>query len=291
MKDLEPGVRRLVAPNPSALTYRGTCSYVLGRGAVAVLDPGPADPGHLRALLDHLAPGERVVAILVSHAHLDHSGAARPLADLTGAPVFAFGDAVSGRSAPMQALAETGLAGGGEGVDAGFRPDETLSDGEVLALGDWSVTALHTPGHFGNHLCFAMGDAVFTADVVMGWSTTLISPPDGDLEAYFATLDRLAGQGARVFYPGHGDPVPDPAARLAELAAHRQARTAQILQALAAGPATLPTLTARVYAETPAALHRAAARNLFAHLVALVGQGRVVAEPGLAANAVFARAG
>lgn len=291
MKDLEPGVRRLVAPNPSALTYRGTCSYVLGRGAVAVLDPGPADPGHLRALLDHLAPGERVVAILVSHAHLDHSGAARPLADLTGAPVFAFGDAAAGRSAPMQALAETGLAGGGEGVDAGFRPDETLSDGEVLALGDWSVTALHTPGHFGNHLSFAMGDAVFTADVVMGWSTTLISPPDGDLEAYFATLDRLAGQGARVFYPGHGDPVPDPAARLAELAAHRQARTAQILQALAAGPATLHTLTARVYAETPAALHRAAARNLFAHLVALVGQGRVVAEPGLAANAVFARAG
>lgn len=291
MKDLEPGVRRLVAPNPSALTYRGTCSYVLGRGAVAVLDPGPADPGHLRALLDHLAPGERVVAILVSHAHLDHSGAARPLADLTGAPVFAFGDAAAGRSAAMQALSETGLAGGGEGVDAGFRPDETLSDGEVLALGDWSVTALHTPGHFGNHLSFAMGDAVFTADVVMGWSTTLISPPDGDLEAYFATLDRLAGQGARVFYPGHGDPVPDPAARLAELAAHRQARTAQILQALASGPATLPTLTARVYAETPAALHRAAARNLFAHLVALVGQGRVVAEPGLAANAVFARAG
>ena len=291
MKDLEPGVRRLVAPNPPALAYRGPCSYVLGRGAVAVLDPGPADPGHLRALLDHLAPGERVAAILVSHAHLDHSGAARPLADLTGAPVFAFGDAAAGRSAAMQALAETGLAGGGEGVDAGFRPDETLSDGEVLALGDWSVTALHTPGHFGNHLCFAMGDAVFTADVVMGWSTTLISPPDGDLEAYFATLDRLAGQGARVFYPGHGDPVPDPAARLAELAAHRQARTAQILQALAAGPATLPTLTARVYAETPAALHRAAARNLFAHLVALVGQGRVVAEPGLAANAVFARAG
>lgn len=290
MKDLEPGVRRLVAPNPSALTHRGTCSYVLGRGEVAVLDPGPADPGHLRALLDHLAPGERVAAILVSHAHLDHSEAARPLADLTGAPVFAFGDAAAGRSAPMRALAEAGLAGGGEGVDAGFRPDETLSDGETLAMGDWSVTALHTPGHFGNHLCFAMGDVVFTADVVMGWSTTLISPPDGDLQAYFAALDRLAGQGARVFYPGHGDPVPDPAARLAALAAHRQARTAQILAALDAGPATLPTLTARVYAETPAALHRAASRNLFAHLVALVAQGRVVADPGLAVTAVFARA-
>lgn len=291
MEDLEPGVRRLVAPNPSALTQRGTCSYVLGRGAVAVLDPGPADPGHLRALLDSLAPGERVAAILVSHAHLDHSAAARPLADLTGAPVFAFGDAAAGRSAAMRALAKAGLAGGGEGVDAGFRPDETLADGEGLALGDWSVTALHTPGHFGNHLCFAMGEVVFTADVVMGWSTTLISPPDGDLEAYFASLDRLAGQGARVFYPGHGDPVPDPAARLAELAAHRQARTAQILQALTEGPATLSTLTARVYADTPAALHRAASRNLFAHLVALVGQGRVVADPGLAVTAVFARAG
>ena len=290
MEILEAGVRRRLAPNPSALTHRGTCSYVLGTGAVAVLDPGPADPGHLRALLDHLAPGETVAAILVSHAHLDHSEGARPLADLTGAPIFAFGDPAAGRSAQMQALAEAGLAGGGEGVDAGFRPDVTLADGETLAMGDWSVTALHTPGHFCNHLCFAMGDAVFTADVVMGWSTTLISPPDGDLAAYFATLDRLAGQGARVFYPGHGDPVHDPVARLAELVAHRQARTAQILHALAEGPATLAALTARVYADTPAALHGAAARNLFAHLVALVGQGRVVAHPGLAASAVFARA-
>ncbi|WP_444454909.1 MBL fold metallo-hydrolase [Rhodobacter capsulatus] len=287
MDILEPDVRRRLAPNPSALTHRGTCTYVLGTGEVAVLDPGPADPGHLRALLDHLEPGERVGAILVSHAHLDHSEGARAFADLTGAPIFAFGGPEAGRSARMQALAAEGLAGGGEGVDAGFRPDVVLLDGETLAMGDWSVTALHTPGHFCNHLSFAMGDRVFTGDVVMGWSTTLISPPDGDLEAYFASLDRLAGQGARIFYPGHGDPVCDPAARLAELAAHRLARTKQILSVLAAGPATLSALTAQVYVETPAALHPAAARNLFAHLVSLVFQGRIEAHPQLATTAIF----
>ena len=288
MEELEPGVRRLVAPNPSALTHLGTCSYVLGRGSVAVLDPGPADSAHLRGLLAGLAPGETVTAILVSHAHLDHSEGARALAQATGAPVFAFGGPAAGRSAAMDRLAAEGLAGGGEGVDAGFVPDALLADGETLSFGEAAVTALHTPGHFGNHLSFAMGDRVFTGDVVMGWSTTLISPPDGDLDAYLATLDRLAGLQARVFYPGHGDAVTAPAARLAELAGHRAARTAQILAALAAGPADLARLTAQVYADTPRALHGAASRNLFAHLVSLVFQGRVAAHPRLSAAAVFA---
>lgn len=288
MEILEPGVRRRVAPNPSALTHRGTCTYVLGMGAVAVLDPGPADPGHLRALVDGLMPGEQIEAILVSHAHLDHSAGARQLSELTGAPIYAFGGPEAGRSAAMQALASEGLAGGGEGVDRGFYPDIVLLDGEHLPVGDSVIEVLHTPGHFGNHLSFAMGDAIFTGDVVMGWSTTLISPPDGDLEDYFATLDRLSGRGARVFYPGHGEAISNPAARLAELAAHRSARTEQILAALAAGPADLAALTARVYADTPKALHAAASRNLFAHLVALALRGRIEARPRLSPRAQFA---
>jgi len=284
---LEDGVRRIVAPNPSALTFRGTCSYVLGTGRVAVIDPGPDDPAHLQAILAGLAPGEEVAAILVTHAHLDHSAAARPFAALTGAPVYGFGDALAGRTEAMAQLAATGLAGGGEGVDAGFCPDVTLANGAVLSLGDWEVEALHTPGHFGNHLSFRMGRAVFSGDLVMGWATTLISPPDGDLAAYFRSLDRLGAVGAQVFYPGHGDPIAAPSERLAQLAAHRQARTDQILAALAEAPSTLAALTARVYADTPPALHAAAARNLFAHLIALVETGRAEALPELSSSAIY----
>lgn len=287
LERLQDGLRRIVAPNPSALTYRGTCCYVLGTGAVAVIDPGPADRAHLHALLDGLAPGERVAAILVTHAHLDHSEAARPLAEATGAPVFAFGPPDAGRSETMARLASEGLIGGGEGVDAGFRPDVALAHGEALAMGDWSVTALHTPGHYGNHLAFRWGAAVFSGDLVMGWASTLISPPDGDLGDYFRALDLLAAQRAQVFYPGHGAAVPDPAARLAELTAHRQARSAQILAALAAGPATAATLTAAIYTDSPAALHRAAARNVLAHLIFLSQSGRVRADGGLSERAKF----
>lgn len=289
LEGLQAGVRRIVAPNPSPLTYRGTCSYVLGEGAVAVLDPGPADRAHLAALLAGLAPGERVAAILVTHAHLDHSPGAAPLAEATGAPVYGFGGPQAGRSAVMERLAATGLAGGGEGVDAAFFPDICLAHGEGLRLGTAEIVALHTPGHFGNHLSFRLGDAVFSGDLVMGWSSTLISPPDGDLADYFASLALLAGQGARVFYPGHGEPVADPQARLAELAAHRQARSAQILAALEAGPATVAALTAALYADVDAALHPAAARNVFAHLVEMASKNIVRAWPGLAPDARFER--
>lgn len=289
LEGLEAGVRRIVAPNPSALTYRGTCSYVLGEGQVAVLDPGPADRAHLAALLAGLAPGERVAAILVTHAHLDHSPGAALLAEATGAPVLGFGGPQAGRSAVMERLAATGLAGGGEGVDAAFAPDICLAHGEGLRLGAAEIVALHTPGHFGNHLSFRLGDAVFSGDLVMGWSSTLISPPDGDLADYFASLERLAGQGARVFYPGHGEPVADPAARLAELAAHRQARSAQILAALATGPATVAALTSALYADVNAALHPAAARNVFAHLVEMASKNIVRAWPELAPDARFER--
>ncbi|RBP91778.1 glyoxylase-like metal-dependent hydrolase (beta-lactamase superfamily II) [Rhodobacter sp. 140A] len=289
MERLEAGLRRIVAPNPSPMTRDGTCSYVLGTGAVAVIDPGPADANHLRAILEGLDPGERVAAILVTHAHLDHSPGARALAEATGAKVHAFGPPEAGRSAVMARLAAEGLAGGGEGVDRAFRPDVTLADGEEIGLGDWQVTALHTPGHFCNHLSFAWGDALFSGDHVMGWASTLISPPDGDLGDYFRSLDRLAAQDWRVFYPGHGAPVGATAARLDELAAHRRDRSAQILAALEAGPATVAALTAAIYTDTPAALLAAAARNVFAHLIEMTSQNEVAPEGSLSPSARFSR--
>ncbi len=287
METLEPGIRRIVAPNPSPMTLRGTNSYVLGTGAVAVVDPGPADPGHLAAILAGLAPGERVSHILVTHAHLDHSPGARLLAEATGAPVLAFGPPQAGRSAVMADLAARGIAGGGEGVDRAFAPDAVIGDGEALAHGDWAVTALHTPGHFCNHLCFAVGDAVLSGDHVMGWASTLISPPDGDLGDYFRSLDRLDALAARVLYPGHGDPVTAPAPRIAELAAHRRDRSAQIRAALAQAPATVPELTARIYTDTPPALMGAAARNVFAHLIEMTTQNEVSPEDVLHPEARF----
>ncbi|MBZ4023149.1 MBL fold metallo-hydrolase [Rhodobacter sp. TJ_12] len=288
MEQLTEGIRRIVAPNPSPLTYHGTNTYVLGNGRVAVLDPGPEIATHLQAILDGLGTAETVAAILVTHAHLDHSEGARTLATRTGAPVFAYGPPQAGRSAVMETLAAEGLAGGGEGVDASFFPDQVLGHGTRLSLGDWAVTALFTPGHFCNHLSFRMGEAIFTGDVVMGWSSTLISPPDGDLGDYYESLDVLAAENAQVFYPAHGDPITDPAARLAELRAHRAARTEQILATLAdQGPATTTALTAAIYTDTPPDLQFAARRNVFAHLVELEKAGRVSATPTLASEAVF----
>ncbi len=286
----EPGLRRLTAPNPSPMTFRGTNTYILGEGEVAVIDPGPDLPGHGRAILAALAPGERVATILVTHAHSDHSPLARRLARETGAPVLGFGPPAAGRSAVMERLAAAGLAGGGEGGDPLFAPDLRLADGAVVEGPGWRLEAIHTPGHFAGHLAFAWGDRLFSGDHVMGWSTSIVSPPDGDMAAYMASLARLAGGGWRRFYPGHGDPIEEPEARLAELAAHRRGREAAILAALAGGPLDVAGVTARVYADTPAHLIAAAERNAFAHLVALCEAGAVVALPELAADARFALA-
>jgi glyoxylase-like metal-dependent hydrolase (beta-lactamase superfamily II) len=284
----EPGLRRIVAPNPSPLTHRGTNTWILGEGRVAVIDPGPDIPAHLAAILASLAPGEVVSHILVTHAHADHSPLARDLSAITGAPVLGFGPALAGRSAVMQRLAETGHAGGGEGLDADFAPDVTLRDGEIVSGTGWQVQAIHTPGHFAGHLAFAWGDRLFSGDLVMGWSTSLVSPPDGDMGDYMASLSRLARRNWGRFYPGHGDIITAPAARLAELAAHRRAREAAILRALSDGPLRLGPLTERVYADTPAALHPAAARNAFAHLINLAARQAVTAIPILSPDAEFA---
>ncbi len=227
---LEPGLRLVLAPNASPMTERGTNTFILGEGAVCVIDPGPADPAHMRAILGALAPGERIAQILVTHAHKDHSPLARPLAEATGAPVLAFGDAQSGRSARMTALAAAGL-GGGEGVDTGFAPDETLRDGLSFTVGGGRIRAVHTPGHLGNHMCFQWGDALFTGDHVMGWAPSVVSPPEGDLTDFMASLDRIEALGALRCYPGHGAPVADGLAPCARaLRTHRLGRETAILR-------------------------------------------------------------
>lgn len=261
---LEPGVRCLRAPNPSPMTGPGTNSYLLGERDVTVIDPGPLHVGHLSAIL--VACEGRVEQILVTHAHLDHSPGAAWLSGRTGAPVLAYGDALAGRSEVMADL--SGL-GGGEGVDADFSPDRELADGETVETGAGPVTAYWTPGHFGNHMVFEVSGAVFSGDLVMGWASTFVSPPDGDVTRFMASCRRLRDLHPRVLYPGHGDPVTDSQARIDWLIAHRDAREKQILGALEMAPGTPYELATRIYTDVAPSLLPAAARNVLAHLIDL----------------------
>lgn len=263
---------RILAPNPSPLTGPGTNTFLIGGQQVAVIDPGPNDPQHLARIVE--AGQGRITHILVTHAHRDHSAGAAALSQMTGAPVLAFGDALAGRSSVMQRLAETAHLGGGEGLDLAFRPDQVLHHDQIIQTASWQIRALHLPGHQAGHLCFEWQDMVFCGDLVMGWSSTIISPPDGDLTDYMRSLDHLVALGARRLLPGHGDPIDAPATRIAELAAHRRARTAQIIAALRQGPADSETLARRIY-DVPPHLIPAATRNVLAHLIALNQLGAV----------------
>jgi glyoxylase-like metal-dependent hydrolase (beta-lactamase superfamily II) len=293
MDHVAPGIRRIRAPNPSPMTERGTNTWLVGaasgRGPVAVIDPGPDDPAHLAAILAGAGPGG-VSHILLTHPHRDHSALIPALKAATGAPVLAFGSAEEGRRPAMRALAEAGLAEGGEGLDRSVAPDRRLADGETVAGEGWRLTALHTPGHSAPHLCFLGGALLFSGDLAMGWASTLISPPDGDLGAYLRSLDRLLALGPLQLLPGHGDPVADGSARLAYLARHRADRSAAICAALAAGLGTIAEIAARIYSDTPPALLPAAERNVFAHLIDLVEKGNARAEPRLTVSARFAPA-
>jgi glyoxylase-like metal-dependent hydrolase (beta-lactamase superfamily II) len=184
-------------------------------------------------------------------------------------------------------LAESGLAGGGEGIDVDFMPDRVICDGEVLRGRAWALEVIHTPGHFGNHISLAMGDVCFCGDHVMGWASSLVSPPDGDLTDFMASCETLRARNWQVFHPGHGAPITDPAGRLDWLMAHRKGRERDILQSLAQGAATAQQLAERIYTETPAALLPAAARNVFAHLIDLHGKNVIRAQGALSAEAVF----
>jgi hydroxyacylglutathione hydrolase len=276
VETIAPGLRRLLCNNPGPFTFRGTNTYLIGGGAsVAVLDPGPEDAAHLAAIL-HATQGERITHILVSHTHRDHSPGVAALQAATAAPSHGFGPHMT---PPEQ---------GGEGGDHAFRPDHRLTDGEAVQGADWRLVALHTPGHCANHLCFALEteDAegvLFSADLVMGWSTSVVSPPDGEMGAYMASLARLQGrQGDRLYLPGHGPSVPDPQNFVAALAAHRRERETLVLEALRrAGPggADAESLVPAVYGpELDPRLMRGAARSLLAHLLKLEAEGAAVRE-------------
>nr|WP_232474872.1 MBL fold metallo-hydrolase [Roseomonas rubea] len=265
VQQVAPGIRRILCGNPGPFTFRGTNTWLVGGGSsVALIDPGPADEAHLAAILRATA-GERITHIIVSHTHRDHSPGAAALQAATGAPTHGFGPHMT---PPDQ---------GGEGGDHAFRPDVALPDGAALQGADWRLSAIHTPGHCANHLCFALeGTGVlFSADHVMSWSTTVVSPPDGDMAAYMASLARLAARDDRLFLPGHGPPLPDPAPFVAALAAHRREREAMVADALRqAGRATARELVPPVYG--PALDERlvpAAARSLLAHLIKLEREG------------------
>jgi len=267
-----PGVRRIVCGNPGPFTFRGTNTYIIGRGRVAVLDPGPIDAAHLAAILA-ATMGETVARIIVSHTHRDHSPGVAALQAATGAPSLGFGPH---RTPPDQ---------GGEGGDHSFVPDIVLPDGATIEDDDWRLTALHTPGHCANHLCFALeNDAgtgtLFSADHVMSWSTTVVSPPDGDMAAYMASLARLALREDRLYLPGHGPPLPDPAPFIAALAVHRREREQRVLDALRqAGRATALDLVPAAYGPTlDMKLVPGAARSLLAHLIKLAAEGAAMRD-------------
>jgi len=285
--DVAAGIARIRADNPSPMTGTGTNSYVLhGAEGAVVIDPGPALPDHLSALLAALG-GAPLRAILLTHPHLDHSALVPALKAASGAQVYGFGAAQAGRSAVMARLADAGLRGGGEGVDLAFAPDIVVGDGAVLTLAGLKIEALHTPGHMGAHLCFALGEVLFSGDHVMGWASTLVSPPDGDMAQYMASLAKLAARRWQHFLPGHGEAITDPAARLAELTAHRRAREAAICAALREAPARPADLAARLYTDTAAALLPAAARNILAHLIDLQGRNIVTSAETLGPEAIF----
>ncbi|WP_297509293.1 MBL fold metallo-hydrolase [uncultured Caulobacter sp.] len=272
---VSPLIRRIIARNPGPFTYTGTGVYIVGHGEVAVIDPGPDLPEHFEALKAALA-GERVTHVLVTHHHLDHSPLAHPLAE-------AFGAKVHGLPAPAPHVNDAPALE--EGADDRFRPDVELADGDVVSGPGWTLEAITTPGHTSNHVCFALREenALFSGDHIMGWSTTVITPPDGNMGDYFASLEKVKARGFETLWPTHGAPVRDVAPFIDAYVAHRRAREAQILEALGAGFSQIKTMVPSLYAAVDPRLHPAAAHSVLAHLIQLVAEGRVVAdgEPGL----------
>jgi len=266
-----PRIRRVVANNPSAFTFKGTGTYLIGHGKVAIVDPGPDDPAHVEAVL-RAVRGETVTHILVTHTHLDHVPATSAIARATGAKTYAYGP----HPRPPEGAAPD------QAGDHDFLPDIRLADGDVVQGDGWTVEAVHTPGHISNHLCFAVREdrALLSGDHVMGWSTAVISPPDGDMADYFASLRKLLPRDETLYIPTHGAEIRDPVPFVHAYIEHRLGREAQILERLKDGPQTIPQMVAKNYADTPLHLHKAAGRSMLAHLVQLARDGRVKFEDG-----------
>lgn len=291
---VSPLVRRVIAHNPSKFTYHGTGTYLVGnRRGVVVIDPGPLDDVHRAALAAAIGDAP-VLGVLVTHCHADHVPLAAPLAADTGANTFGFGphprlddpdadDPITGRS---DVDGDAGPADGDavtieETTDFDFDPDVRVADGEVVVAGPgFTLTAVHTPGHTSNHLCFALAEeqALFTGDHIMGWSTTVIGPPDGDMRAYLESIRKVQGRSDAVFWPTHGSPVTDTRPFLDAFLAHRLEREANVLRVVREGIAGVPDMVKVLYADVREELHKPAGRSVLAHLIKLVDDGTVAID-------------
>lgn len=269
---VSPLIRRVVARNPGPFTFMGTGTYIVGRGEVAVIDPGPDLPEHLEAILAALEPGERVTHILVTHHHSDHSPLARPLKEKTGAPIYGCAVGIAAEESTIRTEA---------GADFGFAPDISLcGGGQVMEGPGWTLEAVATPGHTSNHICFALKEenALFSGDHIMGWSTTVITPPDGDMTDYMDSLERVKARGFDVLWPTHGPPILEVTPFIEAYAAHRRAREAQVLAAVGEGFERIVDMVPTLYADVDARLHPAAARSVLGHMIDLVRRGKVTTD-------------
>lgn len=266
---LEPLVTRILAPNPSAYTHTGTQTHIVGNRDVAVIDPGPDDPAHLAAIMA-VIDGRPVRAIVITHHHRDHSPASRPLAAITGAPIIG--------AAPFAAAGDAGRTDAS--FDHAYAPDRVLAEDDTVGGDGWTLTALATPGHTSNHLCFALAEtqALFSGDHVMGWATSVVSPPDGDMGAYMASLERLLERDDRVYYPGHGEAVENPRRLVRGMLGHRRQREGQILRLLREDAQGTGSMVGRMYAGLDPRLVPAAERSVLAHLYDLGRRGLVIEE-------------
>ena len=267
LEQLEPGIARVLAHNPSAFTYFGTQTYLVGEREVAVIDPGPYLPEHLDAL-EQAIGGRPVAAIMCTHTHRDHSPAARPLAEATGAPIVG--------CAPL--ALETVGPRADAAFDGDYAPDRVLEDGETIKVDTKSITAVATPGHTSNHLCFAYEGALLTGDHVMGWSTTVVVPPDGDMAEYMRSLEKLRQREDRIYYPAHGPPVTKPRQYVRSLIGHRMQRERQILRLVGEKPRAIPDIVANAYPALDPRLVTAAGGSVTAHLLDLQKRGLVDRE-------------
>ncbi|NJM34923.1 MAG: MBL fold metallo-hydrolase [Rhodomicrobium sp.] len=283
-EEVAPSLRRVVANNPGPYTFKGTNSYIVGNGEVAVIDPGPDDDTHREALLSALAArNERVTHIFLTHTHKDHSAGLAKFADMTGAQVLGFGsDPKSRKAVQLDPSSESHL-------DAHFAPDRPLAGGERIAGGDWQLEAVFTPGHAPDHLCFALNDGatLISGDHVMGWNTTVVAPPEGHMGDYIASLEKLLARPENVYFPGHGGRV-DQAQRLVKaFIMHRRWRETQILDCLRDGLDTIDSILPRIYEGLASSLRDAAAYSVLGHLELLIETGKVKADPGLGLNSRY----
>ncbi len=278
---VSPLIRRVIADNPSSFTAWGTGTYIIGQGNVAVVDPGPLDDNHLNAL-EAALDGETITHLLITHTHLDHSPLAAPMKEKHGAPTFGYGPHGAGKY-EQGVIVE-------EGGDMDFTPDERVTHGDVIEGDGWSVECVYTPGHTSNHICFALREeeALFSGDHVMGWSTTIVSPPDGDMREYVESLDLLLGRADSVYWPTHGAAIEEPQTYVTALRAHREERAQQVLSCLRDGLTKLVEMVPRMYAgDVPQAMYPAAARSVFSTLIWLIERGEAAVEGQPAVRATY----